>query len=188
MVTAIYVLEQAERAGIFSIEDRQAGRFNFSHLYTALSRSQYMEYLGLQSAWARYDPRENPIPTDKLPQLKEVLTWIYGSKQDGIMPVVRSQNPDIKNLGITLANAEGLHVLRSGGSLDDAFESTQSADTKFSNALIKARTSLREASSSSRGYDGKDESLLGIAEDVHETAETIFERMKKKVKAEKGRE
>ena len=187
MVTAIYVLEQAEREKLFVIDDRQAVRFNFSHLYTALSRTQYMQYLGLESAWARYDPKENPIPTDKLPQLKEVLTWIYGSRQDGVVPVVQSQNPDIKNLGLTLASAEGLHILRAGGSLEEAFDSTQSADTKFSNALIKARTSLREASASSRGYDGKDESLLGIAEDVYETAETIFERMKKKAKAEKGR-
>jgi hypothetical protein len=187
MVTAIYVLEQAERAGLFSIEDRQAGRFNFSHLYTALSRTQYMDYLGLSTAWARFDPAENPISADKLPQLKEVLTWIYGSKQDGVMPIVQTQNPDIKRLGAALTNTEGLHVLKAGGSLDDAFDSTQTADTKFSNALVRARASLREASASSRGYDGKDESLLGIAEDVHETAETIFERMKKKVKAEKGR-
>jgi len=37
MVAAIYVLEQAEREGIFSLSDRKIAKFNFSHLYTALS-------------------------------------------------------------------------------------------------------------------------------------------------------
>ena len=36
MVSAIYVLEQAADKGLFSIEDRNVPRFNFSHLYTAL--------------------------------------------------------------------------------------------------------------------------------------------------------
>ena len=54
MVNAIYVLEQAQKAEIFRIDDRVNPRFSFSHLYTALSRAPYMEFLGLDSAWARY--------------------------------------------------------------------------------------------------------------------------------------
>lgn len=37
MVAAIYVLEQAERQSVFSLSDRKITKFNFSHLYTALS-------------------------------------------------------------------------------------------------------------------------------------------------------
>ena len=37
MVSAIYVLEQAEHQRLFDIEDRYTRKFNFSHLYTALS-------------------------------------------------------------------------------------------------------------------------------------------------------
>ena len=40
MVSAIYVLEQAQEEGLFDIEDRLPPKFSFSHLYTALSRSQ----------------------------------------------------------------------------------------------------------------------------------------------------
>ena len=40
MVSAIYVLEQAEREDLFCTRDRNTRKFNFSHLYTALSRSQ----------------------------------------------------------------------------------------------------------------------------------------------------
>ena len=48
MVSAVYVLEQARDEDLFDVEDRHVRRFNFSHLYTALTRSQYMEYLGLE--------------------------------------------------------------------------------------------------------------------------------------------
>ncbi|MEW6037220.1 MAG: ParB N-terminal domain-containing protein [Pseudomonadota bacterium] len=181
MVAAIYVLEQAERERIFSLSDRNVTKFNFSHLYTALSRTPYMTYLGLETAWSRYDPQPDPVPTDKLDRLREVLVWIYGSKEDNNKePVVRSQNPDIKNLGEVLASAEGLHILRAGRTLAEAHASTRPADETLSAALIRARSTLREAANSLRGYDGRDQSLLNIAEDISETAQTIFDRMRKK--------
>lgn len=186
MVAAIYVLEQAEREGIFSLTDRKITKFNFSHLYTALSRTTYMTYLGLETAWSRYDPQPDPVRADKLERLREVLVWIYGSKEDDREPVVQSQNPDIKNLGETLASAEGLHILRAGGTLAEAHASTRPADETLSASLLRARSVLREAANSLRGYDGRDQSLLNIAEDVSETAETIFERMKKKFRDAMG--
>ena len=180
MVAAIYVLEQAEENGIFSLENRNAKKFNFSHLYTALSRSPYMKHLGLDIAWSSYEPQQNPIPEDKLTSLHEILVWVYGSKEDVKDPIVQSQNPDIKRLGEVLASAEGLHLLRAGRSLDEAHTSTQPADEQLSSSLIRARAGLREAANNLRGYDGRDQSLLNIAEDISETAQTIHDRMKKK--------
>jgi hypothetical protein len=180
MVAAIYVLDQAERESVFSLTDRKITKFNFSHLYTALSRSTYMSYLGLETAWSRYDPQPDPVPTNKLDRLREVLVWIYGSKDDDKDPVVLSQNPDIKYLGETLSSAEGLHILRAGGTLAEAYASTKPADETLSASLIRARSVLREAANSLRGYDGRDQSLLNIAEDVSETAQTIYDRMRKK--------
>ena len=186
MVAAIYVLDQAERESVFSLTDRKITKFNFSHLYTALSRSTYMSYLGLETAWSRYDPKPDPVPADKLDRLREVLVWIYGSKEDDKEPVVQSQNPDIKNLGETLASAEGLHILRAGGTLAEAHASTRAADETLSASLIRARSVLREAANSLRGYDGRDQSLLNIAEDVSETAQTIYDRMRKKFREAMG--
>jgi hypothetical protein len=186
MVAAIHVLEQAERQGIFSLSDRKITKFNFSHLYTALSRSTYMTYLGLETAWSRYDPQPDPVPVDRLERLREVLVWIYGSKEDNREPVVQSQNPDIKNLGEALVSAESLHILRAGGTLAEAYASTRPVAETLSAALIRARGTLREAANSLRGYDGRDQSLLNIAEDISETAQTIFGRMKKKYKDAMG--
>lgn len=182
MVSAIYVLEQAQDAEVFEVDDRVSPRFNFSHLYTALARAPYMRFLGLDASWATYDPSPAPVPKDKIQQLGEMLRWVYGSKQDAVEPVVQSQNPHIKQLGEILANADGLTALRTTGSLTDAYASIQPADQRFSAALFRARGEVREAANSLRGFDGKDTSLVDIAEDIRETAETIHDRMKKKVR------
>ena len=180
MVSAIYVLDQAECTDLFDIEDRYTRKLNFSHLYTALSRSQYMEYLGLGAAWARHDPELNQVPRERLEELRKVLVWIYGSKTDGVPPVVQSQNPDIKRLGEVIAHAQGRHILESTRDLDAAYASTEPVDKQFTASLIRARDHIREAVGSLRAYDGRDQSLLDIAEDVKEIAEAVHERMLKK--------
>lgn len=180
MVSAIFVLEQASNADLFEIDDRAAPKFNFSHLYTALSRSQYMDYLGLESGWARHDPRTDQVPLAKLTELQKVLVWIYGSESADSLPVVRRQNPDIKHLGEVLVHAEALHVLEQTSDLDLAHASTESVDSRFTAALIRARDAIQDAVNSLRAYEGQDQSLLDIAEDVKETAETVVQRMKKK--------
>ena len=122
----------------------------------------------------------NQVPEDKLEELRDVLVWIYGSKRDDIRPVVRSQNPDIRRLGEVLANAEGLHVLRTTGNLDQAHATTEPVDKRFTAALIRSRESIQAASGSLRAYDGQDRSLLDIAEDVKETATSVHLTMQRK--------
>ncbi len=180
MVSAIYVLEQASARDLFEIDDRDTPKFNFSHLYTALSRSQYMDYLGLESGWSRHDPKPDQIPEDKLPKLQKVLVWIYGSKSADQPPAVRVQNPDIKRLGEVLENTEARHVLEQTGDLDQAHASAEPVDSRFTAALIRSRDSIQDAAGALRAYDGKDQSLLDIAEDVKETTDTVVQRMKKK--------
>ena len=180
MVNAIYVLEQAQKSHVFSIEDRATLRFSFSHLYTALSRAPYMDFLGLESAWSSYDPNPDPIPESRLCNLSEVLRWIYGSKEDDIEPVVRSQNPDVKRLAEVLSSPEGLVVLRETRSLNNAHASVQSADRKLTGALLRARQEIREASNNLRGFDGRDHSVVDIAADVSETAQAVHNHLKRK--------
>ena len=182
MVNAIYVLEQAGKAGKFSIDDRMNPRFGFSHLYTALSRVAYMRFLGLGAACSSFNPKPDPVPPDHLERLREVLRWLYGSREDAVPPVVTSQNPHIKHLGEVLLSSEGLTVLRDTRSLSEAYASSQPAEGKFSKALLRARGALREASNSLRGFDGGDRGLVDIAEDISVTAQAIYEHMKRKLR------
>lgn len=183
MVSAIYVLDQACKNNLFDIEKRFNPRFSFSHLYTALSRSQYMRYLEISNDWAEYDPQPDPVKPREYPKLKKLLTWIYGSKDDDLEPVVKSQNPDIKRLGEVLDHAEGLHVLEATSDLDLAHASTEAIDGRFAQSLIRAREEIKGAFSSIRAYDGLDTSLLDVSEDVKETSDTVYQRMKMKSSA-----
>lgn len=180
MVSAIYVLDQAKKNELFDVEDRVTPKFNFSHLYTALSRSQYMKYLGLGSRWVKYDPEPNPVKSKKLDNLKELLLWIYGSSTDDVLPVIRTQNPDIKRLGEVLENIEALHILKMSRNLDEAYAAVEPVDSRFTASLLRSRTAIKDAAGSLRAYDGRDDSLLGVAEDIKETAETVHQRMQKK--------
>ncbi len=180
MVSGIYVLDQAAEEELFDVEDRYYKKFNFSHLYTALPRSQYREYLGLQDGWAQSDPSPNPIPSKKTTELREVLRWIYGSKMDDEHPVIKRQNPDIKRLGEVLANPESVHELQVTRDLDRAHRATESVDSRFRESLIEARTALHSAAVSIRGYDRADDSLFNVMGDIKEIAELLHSRMKEK--------
>ena len=176
MVFAIYVLEQAN----FKPKDVAAPKFNFSHLYTALARAQYMDFLNIKSSWTKYDPAPNPVPVDHLTQLDEVLKWIYGSRSDDIQPVVRVQNPDIKRLGEVLANREAVLTLRVKADLDSAHAATEAVDSRFKGSLFRARDNIRNAAGTLRAYDGRDEALVHVAEDVSEMAGSVHLSMRRK--------
>lgn len=188
MVHAIYVLEQAESEKVFRIEDRNTPRFSFSHLYTALARTTYRGFLGLEDTWAQFDPKPNPIPPERLLALGEVLRWIYGSKEDDVRPVIQSQNPDLRILGEVVVNSEALLLLRETGSLRHAADSLEPAGAKFRSALVRARDQLRQALAQLRGYDVHETALLEIAKDNLEAAETIHGRMLAKHRDDEGRD
>ena len=170
-----------DETGVFQLSDRATPRFNFSHLYTALSRAPYMRFLGLDQAWSRFDPTPSPVAQERLDSLGEVLTWLYGSKEKEVQPVIRSQNPDIRLLAEVLESAEGLAELRVSRSLAAAHMSTSPANQRFSQSLYKARSEVQKASNNLRGFDGREGALVGVAEDILETSRAMRSRMIEKV-------
>lgn len=180
MVSTIYVLDQAFQNGLFDIEDRFTPRFKLAVLYLGLSRPQYAEYLKISENWNQYDPQPNPVNPEEFPRLKRLLMWIYGSRKDNQPPVVKSLNPDIKRLGEVLEHPESLHVLEATSDLDMAHKFTNSINYRFVHSLYHAREEIREALHSIRAFDGLDDSLLDMAEDVKEVSETVYQRMQEK--------
>ncbi|MEZ5999418.1 ParB N-terminal domain-containing protein [Hyphomonas sp.] len=183
MVAAILVLEQADRNGIFTVDDRSTKRFPFSHLYTALSRKEYMSYLGIDDSWSAWVPTEDPIPQNRLTRLEEVLHWIFGYKPDGLDSIISSQNPDIKRLGEVLTSTVAIATLNDRRDLEIAWEQTRPADTRFSSALITARRAINDAVSSVHAFDGADRGLLDVASEIKEQADLLHDRMRKKSEA-----
>ncbi len=179
MVTAIHVLDQAKREGLYDIEDRATRQFGFSRLYVALSRSEFMDYLGLRPGRTR-NPTPDPVPKERFDELRKALVWIFGSAPDGTRSVIGSQNPDIERLGEVLAHPRSVRVLDETGSLYLAHKSVRAEDRELAASLVVARDNLRTAVGLLRSYDGQDRSILDIAEDMRETATTVHRRVREK--------
>lgn len=179
MVVGIYVLDQARAADVFDIEDRYTVRLNFSHIYTALARSDFRQFLQMPSAWADIDPTPTLVPESRLKQLGEVLRWMYGSKSNDQAPVVRRQNPDIKRLGEVLANDEALMTLRARGSLRDAHPATKPRLEKLSYSLVEAHRQLGDAVNSISALNPHDKVLGELVEDISTYAGILVDRIRK---------
>lgn len=180
-IGSILVLEQAEKSRLFEIGDRyNRGKFAFSHLYTALGRTEYQEFLGLAPGWNR-NPSEDPVPRKNEDKLKEVLLYIYGSKQDEAAPLVRSQNPDLKHVGEVISHPVALEKVRAGAALTLAYNEVRSPYEVFSEALGQAHLKLTQAVEALPKYTG-DASLVPIAKEIVDLADTLVTIMKKKAK------
>ena len=178
LVQGIFVLDQARKRGLFDPEDRFPGRvFFFSHLYTALTRPEYRQFLGLPERWRDSIPDEDPVAKENLPRLKELLNWLYGSKEENQPPIITSQNPDVKYLGEILVSAPALKKLRVDRNLKAAYEWSGARSRQFSEHLIKALTQAEKASAVMYSYE-PDPTLLESADNLVKVSRTILAHMK----------
>lgn len=171
----LQVINQAEKKGIFKRTDVAANRLYFSHLYTGLQQSGFKSYLGLEGV-----PMDspNPVPEEKLNELEEVLNLVYGSKSKKIEPVVRSQNPDLRQLDAVLKKPEARIALKNGASLTTAFDLTRPKASTFEDHLISAKISLQKASSFLyEGFDGTNVDLLEEADSIANMADRLHKQM-----------
>lgn len=178
LVNGMFVLDQAQEAKIYDVADRYPGkRFAFSHLYTALTRPGYRDFLGLPEEWRENDPTPNPVPKKNLENLKQLLVWLYGSKADQVKPVIQSQNPDIKNLAAVLANPRARTMMMLRNDLREAHAQIERKGARFEGALINAKQEAEIAMSQIIGYDAEDSTLLEIGRDLRDTSVQLFESM-----------
>jgi len=183
LVSGMFVLDQAKDERLFEIADRYPGRkFAFSHLYTALTRSGYRDFLGLPEDWRVDDPQANPVPKKYLENLKTLLVWLYGSKQDDIKPVIASQNPDIKNLAAVLSSPRARTLMMARNNLAEAHSSIEPKGERFERALVNAQKEAEAALSQITGFDSEDSTLLEIGKELAETSKQIYVTMESMAK------
>jgi hypothetical protein len=151
------LLEQAEDQTKFKREDRDRNRFYFSHLYTAAAYQEVLSFLGTD---ARKALKPNPISKKNLNNLEELMTWLFGSKERGIAPVVQTQAPDLSHLRAVVSSPLALNALRSGIRLERAFAISLGDERRFEDSLAAAKDSLQEAKGTvTTGYHGSKELL-----------------------------
>ena len=174
MVTAYYVLTQAERLDVFQMEDRFRRAFSFSHLYTGLSYTEFTDYLGMPKPQRDKDPSRDPVGDDYVENLRQLLIWLYGSKERELPPVVKSQNPDLGKLREVLKSKAAIKVLAQTSQLDEALITATPKDLRFSQHIVEANAELRLALETLDGFDPKSQSeLQEIVGSAHKRAQLI---------------
>lgn len=171
IVSAMFVLEQAKNQEVYDIHsDRVSPKFSFSHLYTALNRSEYKDFLGLERDW-NITLSDNPVPLDNLNKLKDVLTGLYGYKKDKRASLISSQNPDLKYFGEVLANEASYEAFKSGvESLSELYKQAGDPLQHIKDAFLEINKQLDTISS-----------VLDRTESLDDTTKNYIEQFKKKV-------
>jgi hypothetical protein len=174
MVTALFVLDQAERENVYLIEDRRKKSFSFSHLYTGLAYDEFTSYLGMPRPNRAIDPERNPIPGSHFRELQNLLIWLYGSKDRDLQPVVKSQNPDLNRLREVLGSRVATKVLEERGSLDEAVIAGTPLSLRFEEHLIAANAELQHSLSALDGFDPESQpEMVQIADSASKRARLI---------------
>lgn len=178
----LMVLEQADKSGVYKLEDVNANRIFFSHLYTGIQREGIRKFLDIKEA---SEESKNPVPEDNLKNLGELLQWMFGSKLNDTQSIIKSQNPDLKYLDEVLQNKEALYALRAGEPLIYCHELSRASDVIFEENLLSAKRSLQKARAHlSTGYKGE-ESLVKVAGSVADLADDLYREMETLYKARK---
>lgn len=170
------VLEQAENEGLFDRDNTYKSSLYFSHLYTAIDQNGYRKFLGIDSDGILGD---EPVDEENLDRLEELLEWIYGRKDENISPVVKTQKPDLRKLRKVIQDPESLSVLRSSGSLDEAYESAMGEEKLFDEHLVKAKTNLKKSKSNLVGGYSGEKRLLDTIKEIVEISYSMYEEMEK---------
>jgi hypothetical protein len=134
----------AEQARDLGIETGNLER-SFSLLTVAMSTTKLRSHIDAPLG-SKTAPGEPPIPEGKEPELRELLTWVFG---DGITKPVISDSREISKLGNVVATDVGLKALRDGESLEHAVQKVKDAGTdprkRLTNRLRTGKSSLLAA-------------------------------------------
>ncbi|NCI46148.1 ParB N-terminal domain-containing protein [Sediminibacterium soli] len=173
---ALMVLTQAEDTKVFNRANIYPTRLYFSHLYTGLQYEGVKDFIGLKDV-----SEEVKDPVQKVNELGELLTWMYGNKMEDTKPIIQSQNPDLRNLDSVLKVPAAIETLRSKGDLSVAYENSQPDDSKFFQSLNDSKLALYKALQYvATGYKGDEEKLrmsgtiADMSDQLYSTMESIY--------------
>lgn len=117
----------------------------FSLLTVAMSNTKLRDFVGAPVA-SRLTPGSAPVPQEKTAELKELLSWVFGTAD---RDKVLTDSRDINKLGSAVDSPVGLAVLKSGKNLADALQKMDDAGldklARLKKRLTAARNSLQAA-------------------------------------------
>ena len=151
------IAKQAKALGV----DTSALEGDFSLVTVAMGNVKLREHIGADLG-SRMAPGKDPIPDDRVDELKELLGWIYGSssEDDPRDPIIK-ESRDIGRLGRVVASEAGLKSIRDGESIEMAEQKVKDANDspreRLINRLRAGRNSLKSAMDDISDFTDDDE-------------------------------
>jgi len=163
------MLEQSEEEFDY---DTTKAKENFSFLFLSIGQGAIKRYLGL-SEKSKEIPLDKPIKTNKMKELKNLLSWIYGEGKEKQSVIADSR--DINNyLTNVVTNPEAVAYLEDTRNLREAYEMSDGEETMLRRNLTSASRSLKKALGVAHSYKRNDE----IISEVKKCLETVKELFK----------
>jgi len=175
LVNGWNVLVRAQQGG-FDLADATTGApLPISHLYTALTRPAIREFLGIKSKAGEVLTGAE-ISDDRMPNLMQLMNWLYGQRSRGQPSVIRTQNPDLGTLVKVIAHNAAREELIANRDLDAAEEVLTPSSERFETLLRQAARACEEAYDASKEYVDSP-TLLEIVNNMGKTVLALRQRM-----------
>lgn len=136
MLTALALYEMAEAENFFGLEI-ESDSIDFSVLATALSYSNVVDYLGLESR------SSTSVEGVKRAHLKNLFLWLFVVKSNKKSIVGESRN--LKKLAAVVASPVAVKELLAEGRLDEAFEFSKGPGVALTESLVHAERRMNAA-------------------------------------------
>jgi hypothetical protein len=184
MYRGLMIVEQAEEARVFNRADVSKSRFHFNYIYTGMDYPGIRRFLSLGNKAAS---SSRPVPVSKVKNLGELLTWLYGSKKRSKKSLIKSQNPDLRDLDSVLLTDDGVKALRDGLPLSVARDISLGDERIFKQSLREAKLAMQRAlGTMTTGYEPSETENLVLAQDLESLARDLVDGMvQKKNKGER---
>ena len=89
MYRGLMIVEQAEKAKVFSRADIARNKFSFNYIYTGMDYPGIVGFLGLRT---KGTTAEKPVPTSKVKNLGDLMLWLYGRDSSDIRSLILSKS------------------------------------------------------------------------------------------------
>src|SRR5690606_20487405 len=124
----------------FDIDTTKAENL-FSYLLLATGQGGVKDFIGLPKRLDNVD-LDNPIPNDKLENLKDLFSWLFCEKENEKLPVIQESRDITSKLSPVLRKEHAVQILKETRNLDDAYEMSDGEDELLKKNLSKANRLL----------------------------------------------
>lgn len=155
--------------------DTSLARDEFSYLLLASGQSSIKEFLGLPTNISEVN-FEQPVPTEKVENLKYLFSWLYG--EGAKVPRVLRESRDITNyLSPVIKSSISLEHLKATRDLIDAYDRSGGEEQLLVTYLKKSNAFLGKSMPFINKNKGS-EIVVGELKNIQDTLETIFKIIK----------